>query len=272
MSIRLVATDLDGTLLRTDKTFSARTTAAMVRAQAEGIRIVWATARGRSTVTEFAKMAGFSGYAICGNGAVVLDLADDGAVIRKSTIDGDTAETVMATIRQAVPGSVFALVGTHDFLGEPGYMAASNFTDHWLQPEEMQTSDRLREIPDGTVKIVARHPELTPGDLFRILQGAAIAQVEMTHSLAPFVEMSMLGVTKATTLATLCTEWGLDRSEVAAIGDALNDLPMIEWAGLGLAPANAMPEALAAADQVLPGNDDDGVATFLESLIGLSGT
>ena len=269
MSIRLLATDLDGTLMRSDKTISARSVLAMERAQAAGIRIVWATARGRGTVQTIAADARFAGIAICGNGAVVLDLADDARVVRQSSISTETAEVVMDLIRSLAPGTVFGMVGTHEFLMEPGYKALSSFEDHWLDPDEIPTAETLTAIEAGTIKIVARHPEFATADLYRILAGAAREHVEITHSLAPFVEMAALGVTKATTLATLCADWGIDRTEVAAVGDALNDLPMLEWAGLALAPANAEPEVLAVADRVLQSNNDDGVAVFLESLVDL---
>ncbi len=269
MSIRLVASDLDGTLMRRDKSISERSIVAMERAQAAGIRIVLATARGRGTVGTIARDARFSGYAICGNGAVVLDLADDARVIHQTSIDSHIASRVMALIRDLAPGTVFEMVGTHDFLMEPGYRDLSAFEDHWLDPTAIPVADPLVGIEAGVIKIVARHPELATTDLFRILAGAAREHVEVTHSLAPFVEMAALGVTKATTLAELCATWGIDRGEVAAVGDALNDLPMLEWAGLALAPANAEAEVRAAADRILPSNDEDGVAAFLESLVDL---
>jgi Cof subfamily protein (haloacid dehalogenase superfamily) len=269
MSIRLLATDLDGTLMRNDKSISARSVLAMQMAQVAGVRIVWATARGRGTVQTIARDAQFGGFAICGNGAVVIDLADDAKVIHQTSISTETAATVMDLIRSLAPGTVFAMVGTHEFLMEPGYKALSTFEDHWLDPNEIPTADVLTALEAGTIKIVARHPELRTADLYRILAGAAREHVEITHSLAPFVEMAALGVTKASTLASLCADWGIDRNEVAAVGDALNDLPMLEWAGLPLAPANAEEDVRAAASQILPSNEEDGVAFFLESLVNL---
>jgi Cof subfamily protein (haloacid dehalogenase superfamily) len=264
-----LATDLDGTLMRDDKAISERSIVAMRRAQEAGVRIVWATARGRGTVQTIASKAQFTGYAICGNGAVVLDLANDAQVIRQTSISVETAATVMDLVRSLAPGTVFGMVGTHEFLMEPGYQALSRFEDHWLDPQAIPTAETLTGIGAGTIKIVARHPEFATADLYRILAGAAREHVEITHSLAPFVEMAALGVTKATTLASLCADWGIDRTEVAAVGDALNDLPMLEWAGLPLAPANAVAEVRAAAHRILPPNEEDGVAYFLESLVNL---
>jgi hydroxymethylpyrimidine pyrophosphatase-like HAD family hydrolase len=81
------------------------------------------------------------------------------------------------------------------------------------------------------------------------------------------LEMSALGVTKATTLALLCAERGITAAEVVALGDMPNDLPMLAWAGTSYAMANAHPGVRAAAGHVAPANDDDGVAQVIESLL-----
>ena len=120
-----------------------------------------------------------------------------------TTIDNDTAAAVMDAIRSLVPDVTFAMVGTHDFVAEPLYRELTQFTDHWVQLNEMETSLPLTGLDAGTVKIVARHPEIATADLYRILQVAALEGVEVTHSLAPFVEMSAAGVTTSDQLAQL---------------------------------------------------------------------
>ncbi len=122
---------------------------------------------------------------------------------------------------------------------------------------------------DEIVKVVARHPALHASDLYAAIRDVQIEAVEITYSLAPYVELSGAGISKAFGLARLANERGIDVSEVAAIGDAMNDFAMLTWAGTALAPANAVPEILAIADQVLPSNNDDGVAVYLESLLDL---
>lgn len=93
--------------------------------------------------------------------------------------------------------------------------------------------------------------------------------MELTWSLAPYVEMAGVGITKAFGLAALAEERGIDVSEVAAIGDAMNDFAMLSWAGTALAPANAVDDIRAIAHRMLPSNEDDGVAIYLESLLDL---
>nr|WP_228536750.1 HAD family hydrolase [Nocardia sp. XZ_19_231] len=267
----MFATDLDGTLLRSDRTVSPRTAEAMAGAQAAGIEVVWATARARHSVHELAQSCGFRGKAVCANGAVLLDLADGTPeIIDTVSIDTGAAGAVMAQIRALIPGVVFANVGATRFVAEPAYAALCKFTDHHRNPHEMELSDTLPTGIDAMVKIVARHPELPGAQLYRQAVAVGITGVELTHSGAAYMEMAAEGVSKASALARLCALDGIHLSEVAAAGDALNDVAMLTWAGTALVPANAVPEVIALADRVLPSNDEDGVASYLEELAGSS--
>ncbi|MFI1236131.1 HAD family hydrolase [Nocardia salmonicida] len=269
--IRMFATDLDGTLLRSDRTVSPRTAEAMAGAQAAGIEVVWATARARHSVHELAQSCGFRGKAVCANGAVLLDLADGTPeIIDTVSIDTGAAGAVMAQIRALIPGVVFANVGATRFVAEPAYAALCKFTDHHRNPHEMELSDTLPTGVEAMVKIVARHPELPGAQLYRQAVAVGITGVELTHSGAAYMEMAAEGVSKASALARLCALDGIHLSEVAAAGDALNDVAMLTWAGTALVPANAVPEVIALADRVLPTNDEDGVAFYLEELVGAS--
>ncbi|OAK53887.1 MULTISPECIES: Cof-type HAD-IIB family hydrolase [Nocardiaceae] len=269
MTVQLVATDLDGTLLTSERTVSTRTADAMAAARASGIEIVWATARARHSIHELAGSCGFTGKAIGANGAVVLDLSDGTPVISGTTaIDASAVEAAMTRVRELVPGVVFATVGPTAFVAEHGYAALCVFADHHRHPHEMVVSTTVLE-EEPTVKIVARHPELSSVDLYRTVLSAEVGGVELTHSGAPYIEMSAAGVSKASALSRLCTELGIDRESVAAVGDAFNDLPMLEWAGTPLTTANAMPEIKNVAHRVLESNDDDGVALYLEELVRL---
>ncbi|MDJ0358634.1 Cof-type HAD-IIB family hydrolase [Rhodococcus sp. H29-C3] len=269
MTVQLLATDLDGTLLRSDRTISARTSEAMAAAQASGIEVVWATARARHSIDELAASCGFTGKAIGANGAVVLDLADGTPVITETTgIESDVVTTAMTRVRELVPGVAFATVGPTRFVAEHDYAAMCVFADHHRHPHEMDVSvDVLAAASEQTVKIVARHPELASVDLFHAVLAAGVGGVELTHSGAPYIEMSAAGVSKASALSVLCAELGIERAAVAAVGDAFNDLPMLRWAGTALTTANAMAEIKAVAHRVLHSNDDDGVAGYLEELV-----
>lgn len=266
--IRLFATDLDNTALRSDRTLSARTAQAMAGARDAGIEVVWATARARHSVHALAQSCGFRGKAVCANGAVLLDLADGTPeIIDTIAIDAVAAGAAMARIRGLIPGVVFANVGATQFVAEPAYAALCKFNDHHRHPHEMALSEVLPTGREPMVKIVARHPELPGAQLYRTAVAAGIAGVELTHSGAAYMEMAAEGVSKASALARLCALDGIDPAQVAAAGDAINDVAMLSWAGTALVPANAGPEAMSLADRVLPTNDEDGVAVYLEELV-----
>lgn len=267
--IRLVATDLDGTLLRSDRTIARRTAEAMRNVRSAGIGIVWATARARHSVQEFAEQCGFHGLAICANGAVIIDLADDTPrIVSIIGIEQTTGAAAIAQLQDAIPGLAFASVGPSRFVAESRYAALSVFSDHHRDPDTMDlSSEQPAQLGEPVVKIVVRHPDVLGIDLYRAASALGIEGVTLTHSGAPYVELVAAGVSKASALTDLCAERGIDAAEVAAIGDAVNDVPILAWAGTALCPANALPEVRALADRVLPGNDEDGVAVYLEELI-----
>jgi Cof subfamily protein (haloacid dehalogenase superfamily) len=269
LPIKLLATDLDGTLLRSDRTIAARTADAMRNARAAGVEVVWATARARHSVQEFAAHCGFRGTAVCANGAVIIDLADGvPRIVRTTGIDDGAGAAAIAQLNAAIPDLAFATVGPSRFVAEPRYAALSVFADHQLEPEAMDLSTaQPAELGEPVVKLVARHPAVIGIDLYRAVSAIGIDGVELTHSGAPHVELVAAGVSKATALAGLCAERGIDAAQVAAVGDAINDAAMLAWAGTALCPANALPEVRALADRVLPANDADGVAVYLEELV-----
>ncbi|GGK36862.1 hydrolase [Nocardia camponoti] len=264
----MFATDLDGTLLRSDGTISPRTAAAMAAAREAGVEVVWATARARHSVRALAATCGFRGKAVCANGAVIVDLATgEPEIVETVTIDADHARTAMAHLRELVPGVAFANVGATEFVAEAEYVAMCDFTDHHRHPHDMTVSTVLPVANHPLVKIVARHADVPSADLFTLVSGAGIAGVEVTHSGAPYVEMAAAGVSKASALERVCQRLGIDATEVAAAGDAFNDVAMLTWAGTAVVPANARPEVRALAALVIPANDEDGVAQYLEQLI-----
>lgn len=239
----------------------------MDAARTAGIEIVWATARARHSIHELANSCGFTGKAIGANGAVLLDLADGTPVITDTTgIDALAVASAMQRVREVVPGVVFATVGPTRFVAEHAYAALCVFADHHRDPHEMEMSTAVLTA-EPTVKIVARHPIMPSVELYRTVLAAEVGGVELTHSGAPYIEMSAAGVSKASALSRLCRELGVEQRFVAAVGDAFNDVPMLEWAGTALTTSNALPEIKSIADRVLASNDDDGVAIYLEELV-----
>lgn len=272
--IRLVATDLDHTLLRGDRTVSDRTVAALRSARRAGITVVPVTARNVVGVRAVNARTGFDGWAVCGNGAyaVHLGISDDRSAepLFATEATPDALRRVVATVRARFPRACFAAVrecGAR-FIAEDAYAALASATDHSRDPASMEraTVDDLVDAP--AVKLVFRAPDV-PVDVLFDKVSALLAEdtgVELTMSGAPFVELMAAGVSKATGLARLCSHLGVAPGEVLAVGDGLNDIPMLRWAGRGVAVANAGPDVRAAADEVTAAADDDGVAVLLEEL------
>ena len=147
-------------------------------------------------------------------------------------------------------------------------VAIAALSDHKRDPATMGGVPLEQVLAAPSLKLVIRHPELAPVALFDTLRSLGLTGFEATLSGAPFVEVMAEGVTKATGLARLCAHLGIDRADVVAFGDALNDVEMLRWAGHGVAMGHAAPEVVDAADETGSTNDQDGVAQVIERLLG----
>jgi hypothetical protein len=262
---RLIATDLDGTLLRHDGTISTRTRAALAHAQALGTEIALCTARPVRWMRGLAQEGGVAGIAVCANGAVLWDLGAD-ALLDSFPITPEAALEVVARLRPLRPGGAWAVETVDHFGHEPGYRV------RWPVPDDATVDTIEVLLLASPVKLLLRPGDDGPGGAasFVELARAEVAEfVELTYSdaSASLLEMSAAGVSKGSGLAALCAARGIDRSETIAFGDMPNDLPMLAWAGRSYAMANGHPEVLAAADERAPANEEDGVAAVLERLL-----
>ena len=270
--IRLIATDLDGTLLRPDLSVSARTRRALDAARAAGLVVVPVTARQPRGVRRIAEAAGFEGWALCGNGAHGLHLST-GEVLFEEHVEAAAQTALAHALRGRVPGVLFASVrqGGEVFVAQDGYAAIAHFEDHKRDPAEMGRHSLDDVLAQPSLKLIVRHPEYTPRELLAELEALrlelGLSGFAVTHSGAPFLEVLAEGVSKAWGLARLCQKLGIAQQDVLAFGDAPNDAEMLRWAGRGVAMGNADPEALDAADEVTLTNTQDGVAVVIEQLL-----
>ena len=255
---RLVASDLDGTLLRSDGTVADRTREALARVEQAGSLFVMVTGRPPRWMAQVAQEAGHRGLAVCANGALVYDLHTE-QVVQDFRIDGATTLQLVQALRSQVPGIAFAVEKGHDGFGrESAYVPRYDNGELLVAPiEEL--------VEPGVVKLLAR-VEGTPSDDLLAQAREVIGELaECTHSSGDgLVEISAAGVSKASGLAVLAQEWGVDAADVIAFGDMPNDLPMLSWAGRSVGMGNAHPDVLALVDEVTATNDDDGVAAVLE--------
>jgi Cof subfamily protein (haloacid dehalogenase superfamily) len=260
---RLVATDLDGTLLDSGGRVSVRTRSVLDQLDAAGVPVVFTTGRPIRWMEELWEAVGGHGLAICSNGGIVYDVGrrevrDFRAVPRE--VGMELAELV----RAAVPGTHFAVEHRAGWASEPSFPRHPDDSDS-------ERGEWASIWTDDVVKVLAVHRELDAEDFWRRVQDAVGDLVTTTWSSThALVEISAAGVTKASTLATVAAEMGLGPEDVVAFGDMPNDLPMLEWAGTSYAMANAHPSVQELADHLAPHHDDDGVAAVLADLFGLS--
>ncbi|SHN47969.1 HAD family hydrolase [Cryptosporangium aurantiacum] len=259
---KLVATDLDGTLLRSDLTVSDRTLATFERLEQLGITLVFVTGRPWRWMDPVLAQTGRRGRVVCANGAVVLDGAS-GEVLQNWTIPAETLRSVTGAVREAIPGAIFAVERGLRMMHEPDYPVRH---DLGRTDEDEVSYDELVSAP--AEKLLVRAPDVEAAELWTTCGGLFDGAVTPTHSgFRGLIEVSAAGVTKATGLAWVATRCGVDPDTVLAFGDMPNDIPMLSWAGRGVVVAGAHPEAAAVAHTVTTGNDADGVATYLDALL-----
>jgi len=263
--MRLVATDLDGTVVRPDGTISRRTLEAFAACEQAGIDVVFVTGRPPRWLREIVEQTGHTGTAICGKGAIVYDLAGE-RVISSSTLTGAVALDAADRLRTASPGVSFAVETLTGFGREHSYVARY---DAGLGRGPLPLPALV--AGDDVVKLLCRN-ESSSGDLMLEAARAALDGIASpTHSNPHdcLVEVSRLGVSKAVTLAELAASRGVAQSDVVAFGDMPNDVEMLRWAGRGYAMADGHRHAIDAADDTAPPCLQDGVAQVIERLLDL---
>ena len=262
MRPRVVACDLDGTLLRSDGTLDDRSRRVLSDIQRAGALLVLCTARPSRWMRPLAQATGHGGVAICANGAVVWDLHAE-SVLKARALAPAAAHEVVMLLRTALPGASWAVERPEGFAHEPGY------TPKWPVPDDTLIAAVENLISEPAVKLMLRDERHTGDTLLAVAQEVVGHLAELSHSNSAdcLLEIAAPGVNKASALADLCAERGIHAAEVIAFGDMPNDLPMLRWAGHGVAVGNAHPAVLAAADEITADNDDAGVAQILERLL-----
>lgn len=255
---RLIATDLDGTLVRSDGTVSERTRAAVLAAQAAGSVFVMVTARPPRWLHDLSYLVGEHGVAIVANGAILYDVPQRKA-IRTRLIDPAVGLEVAQAIRAAIPDVQFAIERPNRYGQEPVYL------NRWPQPDDTLVASVEVLLAEPAAKLLVRHPSLHSDDLLALVNPLVGQRVTASHSGGHgLVEISATGVSKAAMLADFAATQGISAAETIAFGDSVNDLPMLAWAGTSYGVANAHPDVLAVVDRIAPANDEDGVAAVLE--------
>ncbi|WP_328299696.1 Cof-type HAD-IIB family hydrolase [Streptomyces sp. NBC_00435] len=271
---RLIATDLDGTLLRDDKSVSQRTVAALAAAEEAGIAVFFVTGRPARWMGVVSDHVQGHGLAICANGAAVVDLH---AIEPKPTgrefvqvrpLPRITALKVVEALRAAAPGTSFAVELTTGINYEPAYPPFFQDPGANVATAEKLLHEATDDDSAPVLKVLAHHAELAPDEFLALARSAAGAYASITRSSpTSLLEISGPGVSKASTLALCCEERGISPAEVVAFGDMPNDVEMLGWAGTSYAMGNAHPDVIAAASGRTVANNEDGVALVIERIL-----
>jgi Cof subfamily protein (haloacid dehalogenase superfamily) len=268
---RLIATDLDGTLLRDDKSVSPRTVAALAAAEKAGIEVFFVTGRPARWMDVVSAHVHGHGLAICGNGAAVVDLHGGPGkhrFVKVRELPRENALDAVRLLREAAPGTVYAVEQTYGFHQEPAYPKLHMEVPDDLLPAEEILAPGGRTAAEPVLKILAYHPELDPDAFLTLARLALGDRVNVTRSSpSALLEISGPDVSKASTLALCCAERGISHEEVVAFGDMPNDVEMLTWAGRSYAMGNAHPDVVAVASGRTVANNDDGVAVVIERML-----
>jgi Cof subfamily protein (haloacid dehalogenase superfamily) len=267
----LVASDLDGTLLRSDGEVSRRTRAAMDACWEAGIPVVGVTGRGPRLLDSVRAAVAGRGVAVLGQGGYVVDLERD-EVLRTVGLPREVAVRVIEQIERIAGELVVAVEDAAEQAEARRPLRVQHGFD-WPYPEPAHLLPRHQVLPPGPVlKAFLRSPAIDQDDLLELARGVVDpADAEVTHAGLGFIEVLPPGVSKATGLQVALDRYGVDLGDVLVFGDMPNDLPMIAAvAGAGgraVAVANAHATVRAAAPELTSGNDVDGVARYLEAVL-----
>lgn len=262
----LIATDVDGTLLDEDEKVSPRTRAAVRAAVDAGTTFILATGRPPRWIHPVVDGLGFAPMSVCANGAVLYDPSTD-RILSARTLSADVLAALADIAMTVIPGAGLAVervgrsahdAATPQFVSSPGYEHA------WLNPDNTEVSmEDLLSAP--AVKLLIRKAGARSADMAAELAKHIGTQGDLTYSTNNgLIEIVPLGISKATGVAEVATPLGIGAEGIVAFGDMPNDVPMLRWAGLGVAMGNAHPEAVEAANEVTATNSEDGLAQVLE--------
>ncbi|MFA5568280.1 MAG: Cof-type HAD-IIB family hydrolase [Trueperaceae bacterium] len=261
---RLIAIDIDGTILGPDKLVTPRTRAAIGAVRELGVKVVLATGRPLRTALPIAQEVGATDSVIAYNGAA---MSHAGSFRVLGELELGAATEALRRIRTAAPSATLALETDSgwvlDGAAGGGPLEPVGNVAHLFHGGPPTAVGPLEDFIGGSrIKLLAVYDDEHPSRLARVLEGLDLYS---TWSLPFLLEVHHAAVDKSAALAELCRLLGVKPEEVAAFGDQHNDAGMLAWAGLGVAMGNSEPEALEAADLVTASNLADGVAMVIES-------
>ena len=268
MKYKLLALDIDGTLTNSQKQISPKTRQALMEAQQKGLRLILASGRPTNGVRPLARqleMEKYGGFILSYNGARVIDLSNEQVVYEK-TLAPEIIPVIGALARKYKVGVLTYVDGA---------VITETPEDPYIQLEARINGLPLKGVEDFAAAVTEKEPKCLmtgDGDYMGKIEpeiAAALGSLSVYRSEAYFIEIMPENIDKAVSLEKLCEYVGVTREQLAACGDGYNDMPMIRYAGLGIAMANAKEPVREAADVITLSNDEDGIAAALEKYFEL---
>jgi Cof subfamily protein (haloacid dehalogenase superfamily) len=263
---KLIATDLDGTIVAHYGDISQRTINVFRQAHEMGIEIFFVTGRPPRWMPEIKDAFGI-GSAICGNGAMLYDL-HEGTVLEEWLLPLEAQLESVKRLRSSIPGITFSVESSEHFHREKAYIPR---WDVGLDNRGVENIEEVMMAP--ALKLLARcsEQEMSSDDMLTIAHRELDGLVTVTHSNSydSLLEISALGVSKGSTLARMAQRLGISAEDSVAFGDNPNDFSMLAWAGRSYAMADGHPDAKIYAKNIAPAHTDDGVAIILEEMLQL---
>ena len=263
---KLIATDLDGTIVNHDGTISERTVTTFKRARDMGVEIFFVTGRPPRWMPEIKEAFGF-GNAICGNGAMLYDLLGDKVIEEWLISVEDQLETVKR-LRLAIPEISFAVESHSYFHREKAYIPR---WDVGLDNVGVNSIEEINQSP--ALKLLARCSEqkISSDAMLDIAIPSLDGLVTVTHSNPhdSLLEISAINVSKGATLAKMAARLGIDAADCVTFGDNPNDFSMLAWSGRSYAMASGHPDGATIAKSVAAPCEEDGVAKAIDALLDL---
>lgn len=274
---RLFAVDIDGTLVNSRDALTDRTREAIARALDAGVHVVLATGRRYGRALPLVEPLRLQVPVITASGALIK-VPGSHETLYRAHIEGPLLRQVLQVIDEHGYDAMLYTDTFHEgfeFYRPPNEMPEPLLAE-FLSLNEGWSRDWPRLMVDPPDDIFACFAMGTQSEMLRVHEAIQTRLPERlyTHVLRSpryqgfMCEIAPAGVTKWSGIQYLAREWGIEDHEICAVGDDVNDLPMIEAAGLGIAMANAVPEVQAAADHVVPSCDEDGIVEAVRLLLG----
>lgn len=265
---KLIAIDMDGTLLREDKTISSDTKESLKMANSLGLKIVLTSGRPIQGIKNYLnelQLIGKDDYVIALNGALISNCSDNSIISSNETLKGKDLKYIYNKVKE-LKTYVHAFTRNEDLV---------NIESKFSKDEEERINLKVRVVDfltdikddDEVLKVVLEEEKDILNKITSKIPKELFEEYNVVRSVDFMLEFMKKGCNKATGIEKLAQHLGIKKEEIIAIGDAINDKEMIEYAGLGVAMGNADDEIKMLADFITKSNEEDGVAYVIEKFI-----